>query len=106
MDITQLYVSQRNLRRAAQIPSLITAIRNGEYIPPIRLSEAEDGTIQVDDGHHQVVAYWLCGRTYLAPHEYVVTLTDRPRPRFGHIPDLLHRCKLSAQSDIAILRDL
>lgn len=97
MDITTLHVSQRTLRRAAQIGVLVAAIRNGEFIPPIRVSEAEDGTLQVDDGHHRVVAYWLSGRTHLDRHEYTVFLTDRPRPRFGYIPDLLKRCKISAQ---------
>ncbi len=45
MDITMLFVSQRNLRRAEQIPALLQAIAKGEPIPPIRLSEAEDGSI-------------------------------------------------------------
>jgi hypothetical protein len=93
MDITTLFVSQRKLRQPEQLPALIQAIRDGDYIPPIRLSEAEDGTIQVDDGHHRIVAYWLSGRTCLKQHEYVI-LTDRQRPRFGKIADLLRRANL------------
>jgi hypothetical protein len=94
MDITVVYVSQRNLRRAEQIPGLIQAILCGDELPPIRLSEAEDGSLQIDDGHHRAAAYWLSGRRQLARHEYELTLTDRPRPRFGRIPDLLRRCGL------------
>jgi hypothetical protein len=89
MDITKLFVSQRKLRQPGQVPALVEAIRNGDYIPPVRLSEAEDGTIQVDDGHHRIVAYWLSGRTKLERHEYTLILTDRPRPRFGRVADLL-----------------
>jgi hypothetical protein len=91
MDITQLFVSQRKLRRAGQIPGLVRAIQDGDVIPPIRLSESHDGTIQVDDGHHRAVAYWLCGRTRLGRHEYTLVLTDRPRPRFGRLADLVAR---------------
>jgi hypothetical protein len=94
MDITQLFVSQRKLRRPEQLPALVSAIQQGDPIPPIRLTEAEDGTVQVDDGHHRVVAYWLSGRTKLARHEFRLTLTDRPRPRFGRVADLLRRVNL------------
>jgi hypothetical protein len=91
MDITNLFVSQRKLRQPGQIPALVEAIRNGDPVPPIRLSEAEDGTVQVDDGHHRIVAYWLSGRTTLKRHEYTLIQSDRPRPRFGHAADLLLR---------------
>jgi hypothetical protein len=91
MDIATLFVSQRALRRAGQIPALMKAVRDGEPIPPLRLYEAEDGTVQVGDGHHRVVAYWLSGRTKLERHEYTLVLTDRPRPRFGRVADLIRR---------------
>ncbi len=91
MDISRLFVSQRKLRRANQIPALVTAIRDGDPILPVRLSEAADGTVQVDDGHHRVMAYWLAGRTRLGRHEYTLVLTDRPRTRFGRLADLVAR---------------
>ena len=94
MDISKLFVSQRKLREPGQLPALVAAIQKGEYIPPIRLSEAEDGTIQVDDGHHRIVAYWLSGRTKLERYEYTMILTDRARPRFGLVTDLLRRISL------------
>jgi hypothetical protein len=91
MDITQLFVSQRKLRRAGQVPGLVRAIRDGEPIRPIRLSEAADGTVQVDDGHHRAVAYWLAGRSRLGRPEYTLVQTDRPRPRRGCLADLVAR---------------
>ncbi|MBN1431097.1 MAG: ParB N-terminal domain-containing protein [Anaerolineae bacterium] len=99
MDIAILYVSQRKLRQVEQIPALIEAIHNGDYIPPIRISEAEDGTLQVDDGHHRAVAYWLSGRRHLERHEYDLVLTERYRTRFGFIPDLLRQCSLECSED-------
>jgi hypothetical protein len=94
MDITQLFVSQRKLRTPGQVPALVAAIQQGDGIPPIRLSEAEDGTVQVEDGHHRIVAYWLSGRRRLQRHEYTLILTDRPRPRFGRVADLVRRASL------------
>jgi hypothetical protein len=80
MDVTKLFVSQRELRQPGQIPALVEAIRNGDHVTPIRWSEAEDGTLQVDDGHHRIVAYWLSGRRELERHEYALILTDELRP--------------------------
>ena len=94
MEITRLFVSQRKLRQPEQIPALVQAIWNGDYINPIQLSEDEEGTIQVDDGHHRIVAYWLSGRTDLERHEYTLIFSDKPRARFGRVSDLLRRMNL------------
>ncbi len=91
MDIAKLYVSQRKLRAPKQIPALVMAIRDGDWIPPILLIESEDGTIQVDNGHHRIVAYWLSGREQLEPHEYDLGFREKPRPRFGRVADLVQR---------------
>jgi hypothetical protein len=91
MDINKLFVSQRKLRQPGQVPELVQAIQEGDYVPPIRLSEAEDGTVQVDDGHHRIVAYWLSGRAKLERHEYTLIFAGRARPRFGHVADLARR---------------
>ena len=94
MDIAQLYVSQRTLWRAEQVPALVEAILNEEDIPPIRITESEDGTLQVHDGHHRIVAYNLAGRTRLEDYEYELSYTARHRPRFGQVADLMKRCGL------------
>src|SRR5689334_17152927 len=91
MDIVTLFVSQRKLRRPGQVPALVNAIVAGDPIPPVRLAEAEDGTVQVDDGHHRAVAYWLAGRTGLRRHEYVLVQAGLRRPRFGRVADLAAR---------------
>jgi hypothetical protein len=91
MDIASLFVSQRKLRRPGQVPALVRAVRDGEPIPPLRLVEAADGTVQVDDGHHRAAAYWLAGRTRLERHEYTLVQAAQPRPRFGRVADLVAR---------------
>jgi ParB-like chromosome segregation protein Spo0J len=58
MDLTKMFVSQRKLRTPAQVYALVLSVRAGDPIPPILLSEDEDETIQVEDGHHRVCAYW------------------------------------------------
>lgn len=90
MDITQIWVSQRNLRRADQIQAMIKTLAN-ENLPRITLIRCEDGEIQVQDGHHRLVAIWLSGRNYLERHEYILLEQDQFRVRCGKLQDLLER---------------
>lgn len=88
MHVLDIWLSQRNLKRAEQIPALVEAILSGEVLPKILLSFDEDGSIQLEDGHHRLMAYWLAGRERLEPYEYLLIPTERKRPRFGKIVDL------------------
>lgn len=90
MHLASLYVSQRRLRNPAQVPALIEAVLNGDPIPPIALSEDDDGSIQVEDGHHRVTAFWLAGRQNLHPQDYLLlAISECPRPRFGTVPEFV-----------------
>ena len=89
-----MFVSQRKLRAPEQTHALVRSVLNGEPIRPVLLSEDDDGSIQVEDGHHRVVAYWLAGRHRLTSEEYVLILRERLRPRFGRIPDLISRVRV------------
>lgn len=95
MDLSNLFVSQRRLRSPAQVAGLITCVLHGEPLPPILLSEDEDGSVQIEDGHHRATAFWLSGRAHLEPHEYVLFPRTRRRPRFGRIADLVARVRAS-----------
>lgn len=86
-----MFVSQRKLRMPEQVPALVESIRRGDPIPAILLSEDEDGSIQVEDGHHRATAYVLAKRDHLSPHEYLLIQRGRQRPRFGRIRDLITR---------------
>ena len=97
MRISGIYMSQRQLGRAAQIPAMIETLEAGGCLPRITLSRLEDGSIQVEDGHHRLVAIWMTGRQELKQHEYLLLEKDQWRPRFGRITDLLKRCGTMAR---------
>lgn len=89
-----MFVSQRKLRDPEQLSSLVLAVLAGDPLPPLLLSEDDDGTVQIEDGHHRASAYWLAGRRQLRFEEYVLWPRARRRPRFGRIADLLSRVGL------------
>ena len=89
MEIMQIWMSQRNLRRAAQIPAMVQTLKEGGLLPRIVLCRTEDGLVQVEDGHHRLAAIWLSGRTELERHQYLLLEKDRWRPRCGKITNLL-----------------
>ena len=76
---------------------MVQSLEEGSCLPRITLSRSEDGSIQVEDGHHRVVAIWLAGRRQLAKHEYLLLEKDQWRPRFGKVTDLLARCEIMAR---------
>lgn len=88
MHIARIWMSQRRLRRAGQIPAMIKASENGD-LPPITLARCEDGEIQLEDGHHRLTAIWLSGRKVLEDHEYIVVEKDQWKRRFGKIEDVI-----------------
>ena len=91
MQISEIWVSQRKLRCVGQIPSMVQALEEGGCLPRITLSRSEDGSIQVEDGHHRLTAIWLTGRRWLTKHEYLLLEKDQWRPRFGKLTDLMAR---------------
>lgn len=91
MDITQIWMSQKNLRRAGQIPAMVKALQQGQQLPRIILVRSEDGEVQVHDGHHRLTAFWLAGRRRLARYEFLLLEQEQyHRPRRGKIERLLH----------------
>lgn len=97
MQIADIWMSQRNLWRAAQIPGMIAALEAGECLPALCLGRAEDDSIHVEDGHHRLMSIWLTGRKELEDYEYILIETERSRPRFGKIVDLAVRCGIKGR---------
>jgi len=97
MQIAEIFVSQRKLRRLAQIPAMVNTLEAGGCLPRITLGHSRDGSIQVDDGHHRLTAIWLSGRTELEEDEYLLLEKEQWRPRFGRVPDLMARCGITAR---------
>lgn len=85
--IADIWVCQRTLKRADQIPYMIKSLEDGENLPPIQLGRMEDGSIQVEDGHHRLMAYWLSSRKILDKTEYLIVESEWVRPRFGQMGD-------------------
>ncbi len=76
MKLENIHVTQRKLRNVDQLPLMLKAIADDDYLPPVRLAEFEDGSIHVEDGHHRCTAYWLSGRDELEPHEYILVYKE------------------------------
>ena len=85
IEIKNIWISQKNLKRAGQIPKMMSEL---ESLPPIELSETEDGGIQVDDGHHRLMACYLSGQKVLENWQYTLTQKAQWRARIGKIYDL------------------
>ena len=96
MRVSTLFVSQRKLRDVAQIPTMIETLRDGGTLPPITLARDEYGVVQVEDGHHRLIAMWLAGQTELEAHQYLLVEKDQWRPRFGNVADLATRCGIQS----------
>jgi hypothetical protein len=90
MNIAQIWMSQKKLRRIGQIKGMIAALQNGGDLPKIELVHCED-EIQVHDGHHRLVAIWLSGRRTLHRHEYILLEQDQYQGRFGKIEELVRK---------------
>lgn len=88
MEIARIWASQRNLKRAGQIPAMLATLQAGGSLPVITLIECEDGEIQVQDGHHRLTAIWVNGRSHLERHEYILLQQDQFRVRCGKVKDL------------------
>ena len=92
MQIKDIWMSQRKLRNVAQIPAMQQEIVNGGFLPRIRINRDTDGSFQLEDGHHRLVAYWISDIRELTPDDYLLLEKDKWRPRFGKIEDLIMRC--------------
>jgi len=93
IPIHEIYVSQRKLRCVSQISDMILELNTGGFLPPIILNLLEDYSIQVQDGHHRLIAMYISGRKELQPYEYILVEKDQWRPAFGRTPDLLNSIK-------------
>ena len=89
MEIEKIWICQKNLKRSGQIPEMMSKLRE---LPPIELAETEDGEIQVVDGHHRLMAYYLSGQRFLTSDQYNLTQKTNWRAKIGKI-DVLLRSK-------------
>jgi hypothetical protein len=72
MQIGKINITHWNLRNPSQLPAMVQTIAEGGALPPVRLLELPDGTVQIQDGHHRCLAYWLSGRILLHHGEFIL----------------------------------
>lgn len=72
MQILDLWVTQRSLKRVEQLPALMKA-----EFPPIEIVECDRP--MVVNGHHRLMALWLSGQRVLRPEQYILIYQDNPR---------------------------
>jgi hypothetical protein len=70
---------------------MVKALLDSDVLPPIVLCQCEDGEIQVEDGHHRLVAHFLSGKEELEPQDYLLLQKDQWHPRCGKIDNLITR---------------
>ncbi len=89
MEIARIWASQRSLKRAGQIPAMVATLKAGGSLPRVTLIECEDGDIQVQDGHHRLVAICVSGRSHLERHEFILLQQDQFRVRCGKMEGIV-----------------
>lgn len=89
MEIERLWFTQKILKRSHQICDLVKKIEAEEPFvgPPILLQEAEDGEIEIINGHHRVVASWKAGLKNLRPEDYQLFIDIKPVGRIWQVKD-------------------
>jgi hypothetical protein len=89
MEIERLWFTQKILKRSHQICDLVKKIEAEEPFvgPPIVLQEAEDGEIEIINGHHRVVASWKAGLKNLRPEDYQLFIDIKPVGRIWQVKD-------------------
>jgi hypothetical protein len=95
MKIDSILVTQRKLKRKETFYHFLSKIMTNDYFPPIQLVQLEDGRVYCNDGTHRLAAYFRAGRTELHPLEYDLLFSDKNRPTFGNIKNLLSYISLA-----------
>lgn len=89
IGIGSLFATQRRFNRLAQVWPMVLSLSAGDRFPLVQLHRVEDGRIIINDGHHRLLAFWLCGRQELYAGEYDLIDVDCVRPCVGLFIDLV-----------------
>ncbi len=90
IELNKLFTTQRKIERKEQIPGLITAIENGDYIDPVLISEIDHNIYRIEDGTHRATAYLLSGKDVLEYGEFEIVPFNKSRPTLTLLPDLVN----------------
>lgn len=81
--IGEIWLTQKMFKRADSIPHMMETLLDGKELPPVTLNRLPDDSIEVQDGHHRVMAYYLAGFEYLEDSEFILIDKDQPKRRYG-----------------------
>lgn len=70
MDITNLIPTHNTLRNMDTLKFFIEKVQEDYGFGIIRLVETEDGKLYIWDGHHKLVAHYLCGKDDLPDYMF------------------------------------
>lgn len=89
IKISELWMTQRNLSRREQIPAMIRDLKESQNIfPSIEIFELEDGSLEINNGHHRCMALYIGGTEYLEYGEYVlIQVNSSQKRRYWKIQD-------------------
>lgn len=89
LPLKSIQTTQSKITRPFRVENLVRILHAGESLSPIDLIRDSDGTIQILNGHHRAVSYFLSGRSVLYPHEYCLEEVEHGKKTFGTIEDLV-----------------
>ncbi len=90
VQLNNLFTTQRKIERKDQIPEIIKAIKNGDYINPVLISEIGYNLYRIEDGTHRATAYLLSGRDVLEYGEFEIVPFNKSRPTLELLFDLVN----------------
>ena len=84
IKLAEIWITQRSLNRIDDIPAMAA---DPSGLPPVLLDQSPDGSIEVQNGHHRLHAYWIAGRRFLEFGEYILVQVDYNKTRFYRLED-------------------
>ncbi len=88
IQIDELWMTQRKLRNPEQIPIMVSDVREIQALPPVEILELEDGSLEINNGHHRCIALHLAGIQHLEYGEYILLpVAQSWKRRCGKIKD-------------------
>ena len=99
IQIRKLLVCQQRVRNPEQIPSIADSIKEGAFVPPVFVSEMEDGLFRIEDGVHRSTAYLLSGEFEIVPF-------NGSRSTTGTLIDLIDKYGVTSEGMASIYGSL
>ncbi len=94
INLGELWMTQKSLKRSDAIPGMIKDLKD-VFFPPIQINRTPDGSLEIHDGHHRAVAYWLSGKRILDLEDYLIVEVETAKPRFWQLKNSPYKSKVA-----------